>query len=46
VPTCGFHPLGIFAGDESLKRIDREARKIREADRQATLDVMAPPVQQ
>ncbi len=29
--------LGTFAGDELMKRIDEEGRKIREADRRATI---------
>ena len=29
--------LGMFAGDELMKEIDAEARKIREADRQAAI---------
>ena len=28
--------LGMFAGDEVMKQIDEEGRKIREADRQAS----------
>lgn len=37
--------LGMFAGDELMKRIDREARKVRESDRRAALDAMATPEQ-
>jgi hypothetical protein len=32
--------LGMFAGDELMKEIDAEGRKIREADRKATLAAM------
>jgi len=32
--------LGMFAGDELMKEINAEGRKIREADRKATLAAM------
>ena len=33
--------LGMFAGDELMKKINAEGRKIREADRQATIAAIA-----
>ena len=37
--------LGMFAGDELMKEIDAEARKIREADRQATIAALDAEVE-
>ncbi len=37
--------LGMFAGDEFMKEINAEGRKIREADRQATIAAMDAEVQ-
>lgn len=38
--------LGMFAGDELMKQIDAEARKVREADRRATLSAMEAEAKQ